>query len=124
MAAAREIIIPVNHQNLGVAVSLDALPDDENDLLQILQAEQAPLRLWLDFAKAYLQQGREEQGRRMLEDGCSDGACLRQPFRKQLWLWVAAKQRQFSRQHSARRCKCRFDRRCGQHGNEGRCSGH
>ena len=74
--AAREIIIPVRNSELGVAVSLDALPDDENDILQVLQAEQAPLRLWLDFAKAYLQQGREEQTRRMLEDGCSDGAGL------------------------------------------------
>lgn len=72
--AAREIIIPVRNSELGVAVSLDALPEDENDILQILQAEQAPLRLWLDFAKAYLQQGREEQTRRTLEDGCSDGA--------------------------------------------------
>ena len=75
--AAREIIIPVRNSELGVAVSLDALPDDEYDILQVLQAEQAPLRLWLDFAKAYLQQGREEQTRRMLEDGCSDGAGLR-----------------------------------------------
>ena len=72
--AAREIIIPVRNSELGVAVSLDALPEDENDILQILQAEQAPLRLWLDFAKAYLQQGREEQTRWTLEDGCSDGA--------------------------------------------------
>ena len=72
--AAREIIIPVRNSELGVAVSTDALPEDENDILQILQAEQAPLRLWLDFAKAYLQQGREEQTQRILEDGCSDGA--------------------------------------------------
>ena len=72
--AAREIIIPVRNSELGVAVSHDALPEDENDILQILQAEQAPLRLWLDFAKAYLQQGREEQTRRILEDGCSEGA--------------------------------------------------
>jgi hypothetical protein len=76
--SAREIIIPVRNSDLGVAVSLETLPDDENDILQILQAEQAPLRLWLDFAKAYLQQGREEQARRVLEDGCSDGAaCAR-----------------------------------------------
>lgn len=72
--ASREIVIPVANSDLGVAVPLDALPDDEADVLQILQAEQAPLGLWLDFAKAYLQQGREEQARRMLEDGCSDGA--------------------------------------------------
>ena len=68
------LVIPVANSTLGVAVPLDALPDDEADVLQILQAEQAPLGLWLDFAKAYLQQGRDEQARRMLEDGCSDGA--------------------------------------------------
>ncbi len=70
----RDIVIPVQHSQLGVAVSVDALPEDENEILQILQAEQAPLRLWLDVARAYLQQGKEEQGRRVLEDGCSEGA--------------------------------------------------
>jgi len=71
---ARDIVIPVQHSQLAVAVSLDALPEDENEILTILQAEQAPLRLWLDVARAYLQHGQEEQGRRVLEDGCSEGA--------------------------------------------------
>ena len=54
-------------------VSLDALPDDENDILQILQAEQAPLRLWIEFANAYLACGKKEQCQRVLEDGCHSG---------------------------------------------------
>ena len=70
----RDLVIPVNDSILGVAVSLEALPLDEADVLQVLQAENAPLGLWLDFARAYLQQGMEEQGRRVLEDGCSPGA--------------------------------------------------
>jgi hypothetical protein len=73
-APPRDLVIPVQHSNLGVAVSLEALPADEAEVLQVLQAEQAPLGLWLDFARAYLQQGLEEQGRRVLEDGCSPGA--------------------------------------------------
>ena len=71
--ASRDLVIPVRHSQLGVALSLDNLPDDEQEVLTILQAEQAPLRLWLDLARAYLQAGKEDQGRRVLEDGCSDG---------------------------------------------------
>jgi len=71
--APRDLVIPIAHSTMGVAVSLDGLPADEAEVLQVLQAEQAPLGLWLDFARAYLQQGKEEQGRRVLEDGCSPG---------------------------------------------------
>jgi hypothetical protein len=71
--ASRELVIPVRHSQLGVALSLDTLPDDEQEVLTLLQAEQAPLRLWLDLARAYLQAGKEDQCRRVLEDGCSEG---------------------------------------------------
>jgi RNA polymerase-associated protein CTR9 len=76
LSGARDLVIPVQASTLGVAVSLDALPDDETEVLQVLQAEQAPLGLWLDFARAYLQQGKEAQGLRVLEDGCSPGSSL------------------------------------------------
>ena len=69
-----ELVIPVSDSNLAVVVSLDALPEDENDILQILQAEQAPLRLWVEFANAYLACGKKEQFQRVLEDGCHPGA--------------------------------------------------
>eukprot|EP00240_Pyramimonas_obovata_P000109 CAMPEP_0118921074 /NCGR_PEP_ID=MMETSP1169-20130426/461_1 /TAXON_ID=36882 /ORGANISM="Pyramimonas obovata, Strain CCMP722" /LENGTH=1092 /DNA_ID=CAMNT_0006861731 /DNA_START=195 /DNA_END=3470 /DNA_ORIENTATION=- len=66
-----EIYIPVRETNEVVAVSLNALPEDPTDVLEILQAEQAPLGLWLEFAKAYLRQGKEEEFKIVLEDGSS-----------------------------------------------------
>lgn len=39
-----------------VAIPLNELPEDVEDILDILRAEEAPLALWLDFAKAYLAQ--------------------------------------------------------------------
>lgn len=71
-----ELVIPVNEANLGVVVPLNALPDDEQEILQILQAEQAPLRLWIEFANAYLAAGKKDQCRRVIDDGCHPGALL------------------------------------------------
>jgi hypothetical protein len=51
-----QICIPVSHSDSVVAVPLDQLPDDPDELLDILKAEEAPLQLWLEFAKAYLSQ--------------------------------------------------------------------
>ena len=77
MAAAdepTEIIIPVADSHLAVCISFDALPEDESEVVMILQAEQAPLRLWIEFANAYLANGKVHQCKRMLEDGCHPGA--------------------------------------------------
>ena len=49
-------------------------PDSVHDLLGLLQAELAPLGVWLDLAKAYLQRGKEEQFREIMATGCSPGA--------------------------------------------------
>ena len=48
--------IPVAGSDEVVAVPVDELPEEAEDLLDILKAEEAPLALWLDFAKAYLAQ--------------------------------------------------------------------
>eukprot|EP00854_Cymbomonas_tetramitiformis_P013235 gene13235-15642_t len=68
-------IYHLNFPNLfgmvAVVIDLDELPEDVNDILEILQAEQAPLGLWLEFAKAYLRQGKEENFKAILEDGSS-----------------------------------------------------
>jgi hypothetical protein len=48
--------IPVAGSNEVVTIPLDELPEEAEDLLDILRAEEAPLALWLDFAKAYLAQ--------------------------------------------------------------------
>lgn len=50
------LYIPVALTDEVVAVPLDDLPEEAEDLLDILKAEEAPLSLWIDFAKAYLAQ--------------------------------------------------------------------
>ncbi|KAL5995315.1 Protein CTR9 [Asimina triloba] len=54
-----------------VRVSLDQLPRDASDILDILKAEQAPLDLWLVIAREYFKQGKIEQFRQILEEGSS-----------------------------------------------------
>jgi RNA polymerase-associated protein CTR9 len=71
--AGISIYVPITGTNEAVAVPVDQLPEDVDEVLGILQAELAPLGLWLDFAKAYLQRGKEEQFRAILESGCSPG---------------------------------------------------
>ena len=82
-----EIYIPVRETNEVVAVSLSALPEDPTDVLEILQAEQAPLGLWLEFAKAYLRQGKEEEFKIVLEDGSSPGmsSVIPYPYISDAW---------------------------------------
>lgn len=65
------ICIPIQHSDEVVRVPLDELPEDPEELLEVLQAEEASLTLWLDFAKAYLARGRLEQCRTILEAGTS-----------------------------------------------------
>ncbi|KAK9844132.1 hypothetical protein WJX81_005444 [Elliptochloris bilobata] len=52
-----------------VAVPLSELPAEAEDLLDILKAEEAPLSVWLDFAKAYLAQGQMKQYLHILREG-------------------------------------------------------
>ena len=66
------ICIPVHDSDEVVRVPLEELPEDPEELLEVLQAEEASLTLWLDFAKAYLARGRLQQCRVILEAGTSD----------------------------------------------------
>lgn len=66
------ICIPVQNSDEVVAVPLSELPEDQEELLEVLQAEEASLLLWLDFAKAYLARGQLEQSLAILEAGTSD----------------------------------------------------
>lgn len=63
--------IPVQNSEEEVRVSLDQLPRDATDILDILKAEQAPLDLWLIIAREYFKQGKVEQFRQILEEGSS-----------------------------------------------------
>lgn len=47
---ARSLLIPVKNSDQEVEVFVDELPDDVNDIIDILRAEVAPLDVWLKFA--------------------------------------------------------------------------
>ena len=72
--AGGSIYIPISGTDEAVALNVDDLPENVDDVLGLLQAELSPLGLWLDLAKAYLQRGKEEHFRAILETGCSPGA--------------------------------------------------
>ena len=60
------ILIPVQNSEEVVEVPVDELPEDENDVIDILQAEVAPLDLWLRFAVEYYRQGKLASFKAML----------------------------------------------------------
>lgn len=52
-----------------VVVYLNQLPEEPEELLEILAAEAAPLSTWYDFAKAYLAQGKEQGFLHICQEG-------------------------------------------------------
>jgi hypothetical protein len=50
----------------------DQLPDDPNEIMQILANELAPLKLWLELAVSYYQQHRMEQFNIVMETSTGD----------------------------------------------------
>ncbi|MCO5577224.1 hypothetical protein L7F22_031049 [Adiantum nelumboides] len=65
------VYIPVQNSSEEVRVDLDQLPRDAADILDILKAEQAPLNLWLVFAREYFKQGKIKEFLQILEEGSS-----------------------------------------------------
>jgi len=61
------ILIPVQGSEEVVEVNVDELPEDAGDVIDILQAEVAPLDLWLRFAIEYYKQGRTEHFKQLLD---------------------------------------------------------
>ena len=61
------ILIPVYNSDEVVEVSANELPDDEGEVIDILQAELAPLDLWLRFAVEYYRQGRLDSFSNLLQ---------------------------------------------------------
>ena len=53
MSSRPSLLIPVRASDENVEVFTDELPDDADDILAILQAEIAPLDIWLKFAVCY-----------------------------------------------------------------------
>ncbi|BDA40854.1 RNA polymerase-associated protein CTR9 homolog [Coccomyxa sp. Obi] len=66
------LFIPVALTDETVAVPVDDLPEEAEDVLNLLRGEEAPLSLWIDFAKAYLAQGNLKQYLYILEEGITD----------------------------------------------------
>lgn len=50
MSNRPSLLIPVRGSDENVEVFIDELPEDADDILAILQAEIAPLDIWLKFA--------------------------------------------------------------------------
>ena len=68
MAAAGGVInIPVRDSDEFVEVNADELPDDPDEILDILKGEMAPLDLWLRVAVEYYKQGKLEQFKLLLD---------------------------------------------------------
>lgn len=63
--------IPVQNTSEEVRVALEQLPKDATDILDILKAEQAPLNLWLTFAREYFKQSKFTEFLQILEEGSS-----------------------------------------------------
>ncbi|GLC38649.1 hypothetical protein PLESTB_000456300 [Pleodorina starrii] len=55
---ADRIYVPVVDSNEVVVIDLSQVPDNAEELLDLLVSEAAPLSTWFDCARAYLQQGR------------------------------------------------------------------
>lgn len=65
------IYIPVSSTDEVVSVDVNDLPNEADELIDILVNESAPLSLWIEVAKAYLTQGRHEQYEKILDLGAS-----------------------------------------------------
>lgn len=62
----RSLVIPVKNSDQEVEVFTDELPEDVNDIIDILRAEVAPLDVWLQFAVEYFNQGSVSQFQEIL----------------------------------------------------------
>ncbi|KAF4047289.1 Tetratricopeptide repeat [Phytophthora infestans] len=62
----RALLIPVKNSEQAVEVFVDELPEDVNDIIDILRAEVAPLDVWLQFAVEYYNQGHVAQFQEIL----------------------------------------------------------
>ena len=62
------IMVQISGTNQYVQVFIDELPDDVQDVLDLLRAELAPLEVWHAFAVEYYRQGYESAFREILKE--------------------------------------------------------
>ena len=53
-AEEKSLLVPIPGSDEAVEIPLSALPQDSEEVLDVLRAENAPLKLWRDVARAYL----------------------------------------------------------------------
>jgi hypothetical protein len=70
--AAERLCIPVQESDEVVVVPVSQLPDDPQEVLNVLISEAAVLPLWLDFARTYLKQGDVEGFQKILQEASSE----------------------------------------------------
>jgi hypothetical protein len=66
------ILVALHERNEAVALHASSLPDDPEDVLNLLSAEAAPLVRWLDAAKAYLAHQQAPQFLEIVREASSD----------------------------------------------------
>ena len=66
------ITVPTRQSGQAVHVPVDDLPDEADEILDLLRGEIAPLATWLRFAIAYYRQGKIAQFKKILIEGTSD----------------------------------------------------
>ena len=68
------IHVPIGDSGEHVSIDPHNLPQTNvEDILGVLQSELAPLRVWLECAKAYLAEDNEEAFLEIVRSGCSPG---------------------------------------------------
>eukprot|EP00879_Flechtneria_rotunda_P033392 GHRR01036979.1.p1 GENE.GHRR01036979.1~~GHRR01036979.1.p1 ORF type:complete len:198 (+),score=51.38 GHRR01036979.1:217-810(+) len=65
------VYVALHEHNEAVALPRNALPQDPDDVLNLLSSEAAPLQCWIDTAKAYLSQGFAEGFLSIIEEANS-----------------------------------------------------
>ena len=68
----QRVIVPVQNGAEVVEIHFSDLPSHYEDIIELFKAELAPLPLWLDVAKAYLELGQVQQFLGVLRLGTSD----------------------------------------------------
>ena len=69
---SNRIFIPVRQSSEVVEIRKDSLPQVIEEVLDLLQAEFAPLSLWIEVAKAYLDSGNRDGYEQLLKEGINE----------------------------------------------------
>ena len=66
---SNRILLPVQGSDEVVEIPFSDLPAQAEDVIELFKAEEAPLAVWLESAKAYLETGQVQQFLQVLTEG-------------------------------------------------------